>query len=395
MTFNLIGLIRASRNGAAPDQGFKNYVAQAGTGVRMTDYIMGEPLVLQSISGVTQRVGTLTKVSSSYETTNTPIPPFTTVTLVASFQAGAKAQYIWDQFYVDGDGANQVLVGTIQTDGPAIDTAFQYVQTRSVSVDFTLQRITAVLQFNTTFSSSASNPAPGDPAAGYVYVPFRLAMAPEPYFNLRAYTGPANDITGFNQVAVRPMKTGQPSPTYMPQPFVIAPAEGTFSAQNVPQDWEELDGAFPRRIRFGDEIFEYQSVVGPTTHRYILVGYRVRGQYPSPNWYGDFTAAYQPYGLQISYAWQQQQPDASWATVETDTVGAATQELSVGTTFVHYRAYGAPGSSLTLRIQAQVTAPFTQVIGTTAGTPYTFFIDPDRDVFVSSTTGAPIGFTDQ
>jgi len=395
MPLNLIGLIRASRNGAAPDQGFKNYVAQAATGVRMTDYILGEPLVLQSISGVTQRVGTLTKVSSSFEVTNTPIPPFTTITLIASFQAGVKAQYIWDQSYVDADSASQVLVGTIRTDGPAIDGAFQYVQIRSVTVDFALLRITAVVQFNTTFSSSQTNPAPGDPTAGYVYIPFRLAMAPEPYFNLRSYSGPANDTTGFNEVVVRPMKTGQPSPTFMPQPFVIAPQEGTFSAQNEPQNWEELDGTFPRRIRFGDEIYEYQSVVGPVTHRYILVGFRVRGQYASAGWYGDFTSAYQPYGLQIRYAWQQSQPDGSWGTVQTNTVSAATQELSVGTNFVHYRAYGAPGSSVTLRIQAQVTAPFTQVIGNTAGTPYTYFIDPDKDLFVNATTGAPIGFSDQ
>lgn len=380
MPLNLIGLLQASRAGAAPGQGFKNYAAGAPTtGTAMSHYIVGDPLTSQSISGVAQLVGTLTPVSSTF-TPGTPVPAFTNVTVVASFQAGVKAESIYDAGFVAGDTQSQVLVGPVRTDGLALDTAFQYANIRSVSVDWATKRVTAVVTFNNSFSFSGASVPPFGPAnSGYVYVPFRLSFRPEPYFNLRSYSGEPNNTGGFSEVVVRPYRTGQPTPAIFSGVFVPVPTDTG--------DWIG-DGSLISATK-GD--FYYMNTSpGNTGTNYYLSGYVFRPQL-NGGWTSGFNTDYASHNPQVRLRWYRQAADASWPSVPdveqiltSVSANPATPQFLV--TWSYPDGENPSVNTITVRLEAQVISPFTSPVGYY---DYTFAL-PQKSSTLVGPGGGPV-----
>lgn len=358
MPLNLIGLLKASRAGAAPGQGFKNYAAGSPTtGTAMTQYIVGQPFVTQNISGNTQTVGTLTPVSSTYVAGN-PIPAFTNVTLVASFLAGTKAESIYDAVFVVADALNQVLITQILTDGLTLDPGFQYVTVRSVNVDWTAKTVTAVLTFNNSFGSSSGTwpPSIGPANAGYIYVRFRLSFVPEPFFNLRAYTGVPNDTGGFNEVVVRPYRNGQPTTTSFSGVFIPVPTSGTWVG----------DGSFLSATTGG--LYYVAETPGNSQTNFYLAGYSFRPQLDG-GWTSAWNTDYGSYSPEVRFRWYLQNSDGSWpATPSLEYIATSLSQVMDSLTFMATWTYpdgeNPSVASITVRLTVQVISPYTSAIGT-------------------------------
>lgn len=365
MPLNLIGLIQASRVNAAPGQGFKNYVVQAGTGVAMSDYLFGTPLSYQSISGVGQTAGTMTQTSTTYNpgATGGSIPAFTNVTVVASYNAGSKLPAIYDPNYVAGDLANQILVENVFTDGGSVQPGFEYVTRRSVTVDTVNKTVTAVLTFNNNNSYVGTLPQAG--SGGYKTINFRLGIRPEPHFNLRAYTGVPGSASGHVGVYVRPYRDGQPTPTFFPQ--IIAP---------VPSDSGSWVGDGSNiSAQKGDYLY-YAQTPGSPQSNYFLYGYRLRPSLAG-TWFSDFTTDYGVYGLQMRYRWFRK-IGTEWVLQAEFTESQAVQTPStpLNVTWSYPDQVNPSPAAIELRFTAQVISPFNSPTPTTGVAQLEYTVTP-------------------
>ncbi len=324
MPLNLIGLIQASRRGAvAPGQGFRNYVAGSPvTGTKMTDYV----------------VSSLT-VTGAVPAQFTEVPPFTNVTITATYAAGSKIQSIFDNTYVDRVTAvNGTLAWDVTPPGSALPFIGPWVQLRS----FTHTpsggggTIVATITLNNWAEYTGSLPPFG--SSYRLFLPVAATLQPEPYFNPRR-------TSDYTQYTVLPQVQGQPSPN------LIYPAHFT-GINDAGTDWVDLENG---QFRKGDEVYSLDPL---GTGNYKLIGYRIRSFFPTSSWISQFNTNYMSFNLSIEHTYQAQQPDSSWL----DGYFASYNQVFSPTQLWGYY-YGTPGQSFTLRCKTQITSPFTSPLG--------------------------------
>lgn len=327
MALNLIGLIQASRKGAvAFGQGFRNYVAGSPvSGTRMTDYVVNS----LTISGATPAEFT-------------EIPPFTNVTLTAAYTAGSKLPSIFDDTFTERvTGTNGTVSWDVVPPGSALPYVGPWVELRSFTHTPTGGggTIVATLTLNNWAEYTGTLPPAG--SSYRAFIPAAVTFKPEQFFNPRR-TSPTVQYT------VLPQVQGQPSP-------ILIYAAAFQSINNAGSDWVDLGGG---QYLKGDEVYSLDAV---STGNYRLIGYRLKTAFSVSSWISSFNSNYFAFGLQITYQYEQKQPDNSWLLWTSNTYSQVQNPTQLQPIL-----YGTPGQTFTLRCKTQVVAPFTSPLGTSS-----------------------------
>lgn len=329
MAYNLIGLLRASKVGAAPGQGMREYAAGSITGTRMTDY----------------RVISHTLTGEDVPTT-VRLPPFVNVNFTTSYVGGIRVPDIYWEDYTD---AITVDVDDVFADGvpqPQEVYGLPNATVRSYTVNPLIQTADVTINFANWIYYTGTLPSEG---LGYfVEVPIRLGFRPEPHFNLPHYTEQTSYV-------VKPYVLGQPRPNYV----VAASLLPIFDAGS---DWTDLGGGDFLR---GDEVFRLITS-GDMVGNYRLVGYRVRGYFTGSDWWSEFSSNYMGWGLKVAYRFERLS-GSTWELNNYYEVSTVVSPLAGAGWF-----YGTPGQSFTVRLKTSVLEPFSSPTGTS--TEYAFTI---------------------
>jgi len=373
MPLDLIGLIQASRGGAvAPGQGFRNYVAGSPvTGTKMTDYMVGTPLVPTSqvqATDPTAKVGQLTVVSQTPDPVSEAVPAYTNVQYTVSYAGGSKADSIYDAAFVAADGANQIKVFGVLVDGTSSHpVGFEWAKVRSYTVNPVAKTITAVVTYHQYYDQSTVQA--GD--SYEVSVSVQLTFKHDQYFNLRAYspvpTTP-NPPGAVKLMRVQPFLPGQPTHLQWGSSIQVLAPSLTFTTNNpyYPASW----------ITSGDTAQEgsylYKRVVpGQALSNYYHNGYMMQAQL-NGSWIGGFNSAYSSgtgiNALNVTYYWQVWNGSA-WVTDSTSVRTSIPSSIPDPVLLVYWdysplQTGGTPTvASITVRFGAQITSPFVSPIG--------------------------------
>jgi hypothetical protein len=297
---NLVGLLKASKVGAARGQGFRLYARGAGDGARITDYM---------VTSLTRTGGTAT---------GTPIAPFTNITFVAEYTQGDLADGIFDEQW---DGQVQLVLGTPEVDGfPAGPQEFfgPAGTLRSVAINRATREITATVTLNNWIYFDDDDP----PLAGegfFVAIPVALSFRPEMYFNVARTSDTAI-------YSVRPYRLGQPTPESLPQSIIGIPSE---------DDWEWSE-----------------DPANPPNERVTGVTVRCRFAGSGGGWWNNFNGDYAGTGLTLEYTWERL-VGAEWVFFSLQTRDGANVVPDPSLLL-----NGAPNEEFEMRVTVQVTAPF-------------------------------------